>query len=238
MRRSRALGDGPRERLYSCGSSALSDAELLALIFRTGGRGSDALGTARRLLDRARGLVSLASLTPTEITREPGLGIAKAAALTAAFELGRRLAARRLVPGVAVSGPADVYAHFHPRLRDDRQECFATLLLDSRRRLIREFWVTRGTLTASLVHPREVFRGALREAAAAIVLVHNHPSGDPEPSPEDREVTERLVRVGALIGIPVVDHVVIAETGYRSLRSEGLFPEGDESGPAWPVGHP
>jgi DNA repair protein RadC len=223
-------GDGPRERLTTHGAEALSEAELVALILRTGLHGCDALCLARRLLDHAGGLARLAALSPPELHGERGLGGAKVAALVAAFEIGRRVATRRLTPGNAVRGPEDVFRHFYARLRNAPQECFALLLLDGRHRLIREVAVSRGTLTASLVHPREVFRSALREAAAAVVLVHNHPSGDPTPSREDREVTHRLVRAGALIGIPVVDHVVVAEGGYLSLRQQGLFPEGIQSG--------
>jgi DNA repair protein RadC len=115
-----------------------------------------------------------------------------------------------------------VFRHFHPTLRDAPHERFLVVLLDGRHRLMRHEMVSQGTLTASLVHPREVFRPALRESAAALVLVHNHPSGDPAPSSEDREVTARLVRAGELLGIPVLDHVVVAERGYTSLREQGL----------------
>jgi DNA repair protein RadC len=116
-----------------------------------------------------------------------------------------------------------VFRHFHARLRDAAQEHFCVLLLDGRHRVLGEEVVSLGTLTASLVHPREVFRPALRASAAALILVHNHPSGDPEPSPEDRTVTERLGRAGELLGVPVLDHVVIAERGFRSLRDEGAL---------------
>ncbi len=144
--------------------------------------------------------------------------------MLASLELGRRVAGRRLAPGAPIRDPADVFRHFHPRLRDAAQECFFVLLLDGRQRLLREELVSRGTLTASLVHPREVFRPALRASAAAVLLVHNHPSGDPAPSPEDREVTLRLARAGEILGIAVVDHVVVAERGYVSLREEGAPP--------------
>jgi DNA repair protein RadC len=133
----------------------------------------------------------------------------------------RRTASRRLRPGDAILGPRDVYRHLHPRLRDARCERFLVLVLDGRHRLVREFQASQGTLTASLVHPREVFRPALVESGAAVVLAHNHPSGDPTPSPEDRSITERLVRAGHLLGVPVVDHVVVAERGFTSLREEG-----------------
>jgi len=216
-------GDGPRERLARFGPEALSDGELLALVLRTGGGGSDVLGVARRVLARQGGLRGLARSTPRELRDAPGVGPTKAASLLAAVEIGRRLAAHRLEPGQAVRGPADLYHHFAARLRDADHEQFLVVLLDGRHRVLRSEAVSRGTLTASLVHPREVFRPAIREAAAALVLVHNHPSGDPTPSREDREITSRLARAGEILGIRVVDHVVVAERGYRSFREEGLL---------------
>jgi DNA repair protein RadC len=222
--------DRPRERLDAVGPEALSDAELTALLLRTGGRGADALAVASRLLERHGGILGLARASRRELSAAAGVGPAKQATLRAAFELGRRLAAGRLAPGTALRGPADVFRHFHPTLRDAAHERFLVVLLDGRHRLLRHELVSQGTLTASLVHPREVFRPALRESAAALVLVHNHPSGDPAPSAEDREVTARLVRAGELLGVPVIDHVVVAERGYASLRETGL---GD--GIAWPT---
>jgi len=219
-------GDGPRERLTALGVEALSEAELIALLLRTGGGRRDALALAARLLQRHGGLSGLATAALPELAAEDGMGPAKSATLVAALELGRRFAVRRLRSGDPVRGPADVFRHFHPRLRDARHERFLLLLLDGRHRMLREAVVSQGTLTASLVHPREVFRPALREAAAAIVLVHNHPSGDPAPSREDQEITERLAAAGDLLGIPVLDHVVVAERGYVSLREAGLLRSG------------
>jgi DNA repair protein RadC len=146
------------------------------------------------------------------------VGPVKRGALVAAIEIGRRLAAGRLDAGAPIRGPADVFHHFHPRLRHAAQERFFVVLLDGRHRLIRHELVSVGTLTASLVHPREVFSPALRASAAAVILVHNHPSGDPTPSREDRDITDRLARAGEILGIPVLDHVVVAERGYSSLR--------------------
>jgi DNA repair protein RadC len=219
-----APGDGPRERLAALGPEALADAELLALLLRTGGARRDALALASWLLGRHGGLAGLAAAAPAELARAPDVGPAKSATLVAALELGRRLAGRRLRCGEPVGGPADVFRHFHARLRDARHERFVLLLLDGRHRMLREVVISQGTLTASLVHPREVFRPALREAAAAVVLVHNHPSGDPSPSREDREITQRLARAGDLLGIPVLDHVVVADRGYASLRELGALP--------------
>jgi DNA repair protein RadC len=143
--------------------------------------------------------------------------------LIAAFELGRRCAGSHLPEGAALRGPQDVFRHFGPRLRRLSQERFVVVLLDGRHRVLGEEMVSQGTLTASLVHPREVFRPALRASAAAVVLVHNHPSGDPTPSAEDRAVTDRLARAGEILGVRVLDHVVVAERGYVSLREQGAL---------------
>lgn len=215
------LLDRPRERLAQCGPAALSDAELLALLIRTGSRGRGALDVAAHSLAVADGLRGLSSASADELEALAGLGPAKAAALSAAFELGRRVAEHRLERGVPLRGPRDVQRHFAPRLRDEQCEHFLVVLLDGRHRVLGDVAVSRGTLTSSLVHPREVFRPAIRRAAAAIVLVHNHPSGDPTPSAEDRRVTARLGEAGELVGIRVVDHVIVAEGGYHSFEEEG-----------------
>jgi len=219
---------GPRERLETAGAAALSDAELLALLLRTGGRARSALDVAAGLLARHGGLPGLARAAAGELRTARGVGPTKSASLLAALELGRRLATRRLRAGDAIRSPEDVHRHFHARLRDAACEHFLVVLLDGRHRVLREVAVSQGTLTASLVHPREVFRPALREAAAAVILVHNHPSGDPTPSREDREVTSRLAQAGRLLGVPVLDHVVVAERGWASLRQEGAL--GDSCG--------
>jgi len=210
----------PRERLLAHGAAPLSDAELLALLLRTGARGRAATQLARQLL-AGGGLSTLAQAAPGELAAIAGIGPAKAATLLAAFELARRLAATPLQRGERLGSPGDVHRHFHPRLRDAPTEQFHILLLDARHRVLRSVLTSQGTLTASLVHPREVFRPALREGAAALVLVHNHPSGDPTPSLEDREITRRLARAGVLLGIPVLDHVIVADRGYASLREQG-----------------
>lgn len=213
--------DRPRERLDALGASALSDAELVALLLRTGNRGSNALAVSTDLLGRHGGLQGLSKVSGRELGQSQGIGPAKSASLRAALEIGRRLAGRRLRAGAVIRSPSDVYHHFHPSLRDARQEHFLVILLDARHRVLRSEMVSQGTLTASLVHPREVFRPALRDAAAALVLVHNHPSGDPTPSAEDREVTARLASAGEILGVRVLDHIVVAERGFCSLREQG-----------------
>ncbi len=229
MRRRQAPREGPRERLLAHGSGALSEAELVALLLRTGTRGRSAAEIALALV-AAGGIGGLARAAPAELALVPGVGPAKAAALLAACELARRLAARPLVRGDRLRSPGDVYRHYHALLRDALAEQFHTVLLDSRHRVIRHVLTSQGTLTASLVHPREVFRPALRESAAALVLVHNHPSGDPSPSHEDREITQRLARAGALLGIPVLDHVIVADGGFVSLREQGELGAAPASG--------
>ena len=218
-----SVTDGPRERLEALGPAALSDAELLALLLRTGGPGQAALGLAAELLKRHDGVAGLARAAPAELRRTAGVGPAKSASLLAALELGRRLATRRLRTGDAIRGPADVHRHFHARLRDTPQERFLVLLLDGRHRVLREVMASQGTLTASLVHPREVFRPAVVEGAAGVILVHNHPSGDPAPSAEDRAVTRQLAEAGRALGIPVLDHVIVGDGAYTSLAQQGGF---------------
>ena len=213
--------EGPRERLRSRGAEALSAAELIALLLRTGSQGRDAVDVARTLLARCGGLDGLESAPVLELDAVPGVGEAKAASLVAAFELGRRCATARLPEGAALRTPEDVFQRFSARLRRLRQERFVVVLLDGRHRVIAEEVISQGTLTASLVHPREVFRPALRACAAAVILVHNHPSGDPTPSAEDRAVTTRLAEAGEILGVRVLDHVVVAERGFVSLRESG-----------------
>jgi len=200
---------------------ALSDAELIALVLRTGGGGRGVDGVARDLLVRFGGLAAVAGEDASVLQGTPGLGPAKSASLVAAREIGRRLATRRLEAGSRIHGPADVQRHFYERLRDAPQERFLAVLLDGRHRVMGDVLISQGTLTASLVHPREVFRAAIRRSAAALVLVHNHPSGDPAPSREDEQVTERLSRAGELLGIRVVDHVIVAERGFHSFADAG-----------------
>jgi len=211
----------PRERLEREGPESLALAELIALLMRTGARGASSLGLANALIDRFGSLDALARAGSAELRRVQGMGPAKIASLRAAFELGARLARTPLVPGEKLHSPEQVAAHFGARMRRYRQEVFIVLLLDSRHRLIGEVEVSRGSLNQSLVHPREVFAPALRESAAAILVLHNHPSGDPQPSREDHEVTRRLVKAGEILGIRVVDHLVIAGQAYTSLARTG-----------------
>ncbi len=215
----------PREKLLGRGAQALSDAELLALILRTGDAGSrtSALDHARQLLSTFEGLRGLAAAGVSEICRLRGIGPAKAAEIQAVFEIARRFSDARMRPGDRYTSSADVYQAFHERLRDHKREVFYTLLLDSKNRLIREVPISEGSLTASIVHPREVFAPVIRESASAVLFVHNHPSGDPTPSREDLDITKRLKEVGELVGVRVLDHIVVGSGRYVSLADRGLL---------------
>jgi len=216
-----ACDDRPRERLERSGIEVLSDLELLILLLRTGHRGASALELAHKLRARYPRLTDLAAATPQELVRIDGIGRAHAAAICAAIALGRRADHLELATGEKVGGSADVFRHFRARLAGLKQERFYVVMLDGKGRMLRELRVSEGTLTASLVHPREVFRAAIREAAASLILVHNHPSGDPTPSPEDVALTARLRAAGELIGVRVVDHVVVGNGRYASFVDNG-----------------
>jgi DNA repair protein RadC len=216
------IPDHPAHRLRHLGPAALSTPELLAIVIGQ----PDALTRAGKLLAAARG--SLRQLAQTErgtVARFHDLTLTDAqhARVNAALELGRRLAAEATEEGAPVRSPRDVARLFAPRLEDLQIEEFHVAVLDAQHRLKVDVTVTTGTLTSSLVHPREVFARAIVERAAAIILVHNHPSGDPSPSADDRVVTEQLVAAGKLLDIPVHDHIIIGRGRYTSFAEAGLI---------------
>jgi len=214
----------PRERLSDLGAQALSSAELLAILLGSGGAGRTALQVGHAVLAGAGGSLRRIAMQPVAVlTVVRGVGSARAASIHAALELGRRMAAEAREDGAPVRSPRDVVELFAPRLEDLPVEEFHVAVLDSQHRLERDIMVTRGILNSSLVHPREVFREAIAERAAAIILVHNHPSGDPTPSADDRVVTEQLVAAGRLLDIPVHDHIVIGRGRYTSFAEAGLL---------------
>lgn len=216
--------DRPRERLVDLGAHALGSAELLAILLGTGGAGRSALRLGQDVLASAGGsLRRLAMQPPAALRAVSGIGTARAVVVHAALELGRRLAAEGRDAGVPIRSPRDVVAAYAARLEDLPVEEFHVAVLDSQHRLERDITVTRGILNSSLVHPREVFREAIAERAAAVVLVHNHPSGDPTPSADDRLVTDQLVAAGRLLDIPVHDHVIIGRGRYTSFAEAGLL---------------
>ncbi len=209
----------PREKLRARGAAALSDAELLALLVGSGTVKRSALRIGRHLARKRP--AELAEWSTARWLLVPGVGPARAAALAAAFELGRR-AAERPDPRRPIRGPDDILSHVRDLPRA-RREHFVVLLLNARHELQCRETVSIGSLNASIVHPREVFLPAILHSAASVVLVHNHPSGDPEPSEEDLSITRRLVQVGELVGIGVLDHVIVAARGVVSLRARQLI---------------
>src|SRR5205823_4478769 len=214
----------PRERLRSHGAQALSSSELLAILLGSGSEGRSALGIGQEILSGCRGSLRLLATQPVAtLTSVRGVGTARAVCIHAAFELGRRMAAEERQEGAPVRWPRDVFEIFAQRLEDLPVEEFHVAVLDAQHRLERDITITRGILTSSLVHPREVFREAIAERAAAIILVHNHPSGDPAPSVDDRSVTDQLVAAGRLLDIPVHDHVIIGRGRYTSFAEAGLL---------------
>lgn len=213
----------PRERLYFNGPTALADAELLAIQLGSGRRGKDAVEVAREVLAAYGSLADVAGRDATELARLPGIGRAKAARLAAAFELTRRLRARTPGSRVALGSPAEVYAAFGPLMEDLKREVFRVALLDAQNGLLRDVVISEGTLSASLVHPREVFKPAIVESAASVILLHNHPSGDPTPSREDIRLTRQLVECARLLDLRLHDHVVIGRGRFVSLAERGMI---------------
>ncbi len=218
----------PREKLRAHGASALSDAELLALVFGSGtvtkAGPVSALGLGQGLIDAFVALLSMARRDPAEMTAVVGVGPAKAAQLAAVFEIGRRVEAeRRSEKRITVTGPADIAAHYGPQLRDLPVEVFVVVTLSTAGVITGDARLTTGGLAASIVEPRAVFRRAILDNAASVVVLHNHPSGNPEPSREDIRVTKQLVEAGKLVGIPVQDHLIIAGATFTSLAERGLM---------------
>lgn len=218
------LHERPRERLWRLGATSLTAPELVAVLLGTGGAGEPVGRVAANLLEAHDGsLRRLASRPPAELMHRTGIGPGKAARLVAAFEIAARLAHEPRPTLPRIREPDDVVRLLSPQLRDLAVEEFHLLALDSQSRVLRQHMVTRGLLNSSLVHPREVFRPAIAEAAAGIIVVHNHPSGDPTPSPEDRAVTRQLVAAGQLLDLPLYDHVIIAGDQFTSLAASGML---------------
>ncbi len=214
--------DRPREKLLDRGVEALTDAELLAILLRTGNAGASALDHARLLLSQFGGIKGIDSAPAKELCAIKGIGPAKSAQLKAGLEIGRRLGREKWEAGQALRSSEDVFRHF-AELEKEKREIFYVVLLNNKNRKIREVKISEGSLTASLVHPREVYNPVIRESAAAVIFVHNHPSGDPAPSPEDIEITRRLKQVGEVMGVRVLDHVVIGRDRYYSFSDRGIL---------------
>jgi DNA repair protein RadC len=213
----------PREKLKEHGAQALGNSELLAILLRTGNFNESALRIAENLLDRQGGLVGFGNATMEELEKVKGVGEAKAITILAAVELGRRVTS--LAPGerTVIRTPDDVVALLMPRFRYETKESFIAVLLSTKNHVLKTPVISVGSLNASIVHPRELFREAINASAASVILAHNHPSGDPAPSPEDISLTRKLVEVGKLLDIPVLDHVVLGDGKYISLKEQGIL---------------
>jgi len=212
----------PRERLIAHGPASLSDAQLLAILIRNGKAGRTAVDLGRELLERFGSLAGIEQAGIKEMCGVAGVGPAKAAEIKAAIELGRRYQ-RPSLAGASFCSSQDVVDYYRPRMKDAKKEMFRCALLDTKNKIIREEIVSIGSLTASIVHPRDTFKAAIRESAAAIVFIHNHPSGDIKPSQEDILLTKRLVQAGDVLGIQVLDHIIIGDGNHFSFRDNGLI---------------
>jgi len=213
----------PRERLIRQGPEVLTVVELLAVLLRTGTSSMSALDLAALLLAKSGGLLGVTESSVEELCSIKGLGPAKAAQLKAAIELGRRLSAEVSGPRQLIRTPVDVHNLLKERMRYCDREHFLAVFLNTKHHVITVETISVGSLNSSLVHPRELFKNSIKRSAAALILVHNHPSGDPAPSIEDIEITRRLVEVGNIIGIQVLDHIIIGENGFVSMKDQGVF---------------
>lgn len=209
------LENRPRERMMQLGSHVLTDAEVLAIILQKGIRGENVIDMSNRLISKY-GLNKLSECTIAELKEIKGIGEAKALQIKANFELSKRVKSGKICETV-VNNSADVAKYYMTRLGDKKKEYFIAVFLDSKNKIISDKVISIGTLNASLVHPREVFKEAMKASANSIILVHNHPSGDPEPSEEDILITKKLQETGETIGITILDHIIIAEDKYINV---------------------
>ncbi|MHA0857065.1 RadC family protein [Paenibacillus sp. CMAA1364] len=216
-------GERPRERMMNYGAEALSHAELLAILLRTGSHQESAIHLAQRIMKQVGSIRNLVDLSISELTQIKGIGNAKAVQLKAAIELGQRLSRARMSDVVTIRSPRDAVDLLSEQLRYLQKEHFVCLFLNTKNHVIMQETLSMGSLNAAIVHPREVFRAAIKCSSASIVCAHNHPSGDPTPSPEDISLTSRLVEAGHIIGIEVLDHVVIGDGNFVSLKEQGLM---------------
>jgi DNA repair protein RadC len=218
------VDDRPREKMANKGATALTDAELVAILLRTGTAEKSALDIASELTADGGLYKRLASITRlNELMNIKGLGQAKAATVLAALEIGRRIASAKPVEKIHLSCPQDVADFLMPRLRYAAKEQFVVILLNNKNKVIGTEVVSEGSLSSSIVHPREVYAPAILHHAAAIMVAHNHPSGDPKPSIEDEEVTRQLLCSGKVLGIPMIDHVIIGDGNYYSFLENEAF---------------
>lgn len=215
--------DRPREKLERHGPDVLSDAELIAILLGSGTRKFTAVDVAKQLTLEFEGLAGVARRNFQELSKLNGIGRVKAIKIVAAFEIARRVQAARPAERRRITGPEQIAEQYLPLMRDLKKEVFKIVLLDSANQIIKDVIISEGTLNASLVHPREVFKAALDDHAASLILLHNHPSGNPEPSAEDISITQQLREAGKVMGIPVRDHIILAGQRYSSLAKSGYL---------------
>ncbi len=216
------LVDKLRETMLKNGPKALSDSELLAIILRTGNKRENVINVANRLFSKYN-VKSLSRISIGSLKKELGIGEAKACQIIACFELGRRLARFKEDKKLVIKNAKDIAKVFIPEMSSLKKEHFKGIYLDSRKKIIKEETIFIGSLNESVIHPREIFQIALNENAAALILIHNHPSGNPKPSKEDIEITKKLIEAGDILGIPVLDHIIIGDKKYFSMREKGLI---------------
>jgi DNA repair protein RadC len=217
------MSERPRERLQKHGAEALSTAELLALIMGRGTRGQPVMLTAQKLLAKFGNLQNIGSASIEELSEIEGIGPAKACQIKAALELSKRMDAPDYKKGRPVKSPEEAVDSIRSMLKGKKKEHFYLLCLDTRNRVTNVDQISIGNLDSSIVHPREVFKTAISCLAASVIFVHNHPSGDLEPSSEDINLTKRLTEAGELVGIPVLDHIIVCDKDFTSLKSRNLI---------------
>lgn len=219
-----AREERPRERLQSEGVASLSNEELLAIILRTGSKEKSALDLAKEILSKDQnGIRYLFNCSLEELCQIKGIGIGKASQILSTIEIGKRIARSKLIKSGCISSPKEIADFVMQDLKALTQEHFKTVFLNTKNEIIAYETISIGTLNASIVHPRDVFNQAIRKSSANIILVHNHPSGNPNPSAEDIKITKRLAEAGDIIGIKVLDHIVVGDSGYYSMKENELF---------------
>ena len=216
-------GERPYERCYKKGPEILSEAELLAVILRSGTRGKTSLELAREILSMSGGLLGMTHLSAGQLTRIRGIGRVKAVQLLSIAELSRRIAASAFPDGVIFRSPKIIADYYMEQLRHLEQEVMLLCALNTKNRLLKDMVVFKGSVKESLVMPREIFLEALKNQAVSVVLLHNHPSGDPTPSRADISLTRRLKECGEILGIPLLDHIIIGDNQYISLKEQGIL---------------
>lgn len=213
----------PREKLMNLGPEKLSDAELIAILLGSGTGKVTAVDVAKRLLIEYKELNLLSERSIGELKRMKGIGSVKAVKLMAAFEIGRRIASGGNIKKEKIVSPENVADYYTPLMKHLKKEVFKIVLLDSSNQIIKDVEISKGSLNANVVHPREVFKEAVSESAASIILIHNHPSGNAQPSEDDIAVTKKLVEAGKIMGILVCDHIIIGDGEYKSFANLGLI---------------